>query len=204
MTTLGDATLVQRFAALQTTLTAHPTLCVETTPNVTQLLTQNGELLARLDRSTQPAIVRVKPEIRSWRRLHQLLSEQGFMLEPGAQSSRKLPDESGFICYEAQQIPIGYQLHCTEAKALWKIWSAQIHPRYRLDSRLELLLVTPTAWLPIQDVSCHWGTVSVKTLTKVVSLQKSDCVTWLQKCKIDGELRQRDRLSIAQTSYCSI
>lgn len=199
MNALDDATLIQQFVARQTTLTTSPNLRIESAPNVTQLSTQNGELLARLDCSTQPAIVQVKQGIQHRALLHQILSEHGFVLMQGAQLFRKLPNESEFSCYEAQQIPIGYQMHCTEAKTLWKVWSAQTHPRHRLDSRLELLLFTPTAWLPIQDVSCHWGVVSIKTLIKAASLQKSEYVTWLQKRSIKDELGQCDRQSTVQT-----
>lgn len=199
MCAFDDATLIQQFVARQTPLTTSPNLRIESAPDATRLLTQNGKLLARLDHSTRPAIVQVKQGIQHRALLHQILSEHGFVLMQGAQLFRKLPNESGFTCYEAQQIPIGYQMHCTEAKTLWKVWSAQTHPRHRLDSRLELLLFTPTAWLPIQDVSCHWGVVSIKTLIKAASLQKSEYVTWLQKRSIKDELGQCDRQSTVQT-----
>ncbi len=199
MNALDDATLIQQFVARRITLTTSPNLHIESAPNATQLLTQNGKLLARLDHSTKPAIMQVTQGMQSSALLHQILPEHGFMLMQEAQSPRKLPNESGFIYYEAQQIPIGYQMHCAEAKTLWKVWSSQARSHHRLDSRLELLLFTSTAWLPIQEVSCHWGVVSIKTLIKAASLPKGDYVTWLQKTSTKGELGQSDRQSTVQT-----
>ena len=162
--------------------------------NVGQLLSQNDELLARLDRLTQPPILLIKSDTQYWTLLHQISSEQGFMLtNQGARSRQKLSDESGFVHYEAQQIPSGYQMHCTPANVLWKVWSAQVRPYHRSNMRLALLLFTRNAWFPIQEISGDRKGVLIKTLISSASLQADDYVTWLQETKTVGQSKQNDR-----------
>ncbi len=150
----------------------------------------------------QASIVRVKSGTQYWTLLHQILSEHGFMLaDQVARSLQKLPDESGFIHYEAQQIPNGYQMHCTPANVLWKVWSAQARPQYRLDLRLELLLFTRNAWFPIQEISCDRDIMLIKTLITAASLQASDYVTWLQKNRDCWQVKAERSSTIAQPLY---
>lgn len=189
-----DVTLIRQFLTLDPTPSTSQNFRIESTLNVNQLLSQSGELLASLDRLTQPPTLLIKAHTQYWTLLHQISSEQGFMLtDRGVRSLQKLPDESGFIHYKAQQIPIGYQMHCTSAKALWKVWSARPRSLYRSDIRLELLLFTRSAWFPIQDISGDRNVVLIKTLITSASLQADDYVTWLQEIKTASKFKQSDR-----------
>ena len=194
MNICDDVTLIRQFLTPDPTSINSQNFRIESALNVSQLLSQNDELLARLDRLTQPPIVLVKSSTQYWTLLHQILSEHGFMLaNQVARSLEKLPDESGFIHYQAQQIPSGYQMHCTPANVLWKVWSAQPRSQRQFDVRLELLLFTRNAWFPIQEISCDRDLISIKTLITVASLQAGDYVTWLQKTGVSGKLKQDDR-----------
>ena len=184
MNTLDDLTLVRQFVNRDATPVTSQNFRLESALEMTQLLSKKGELLARLDPLTQPPRLMVKSGTRYWALLHQILSEHGFMLaDQSARSLQKLPDALGFIRYEAQQIPIGYQLHCTPANALWKVWLAQARPRHRLDMRLELLMFTRNAWFPIQEISGDRDSVLIKTLITSTPLQAGDYISWLQKTK---------------------
>ena len=196
MNTRDDVTLLRQFLTPNPTPITSQNLRIESTLNDVQLLSRNDELLARLDPSAQPPILLVKSDTQYWTLLHQISSEQGFMLaDPAARSLQKLPDESGFIRYKAQQIPTGYQMHCTPANALWKVWSAQARPYHRFDLRLELLLFTRSAWFPIQEISGDRDAIVIKTLITTTSLQAGDYVTWLQETKTAGKSKQSKRSS---------
>lgn len=189
-----DVTLIRQFLTSDPTPITSQNFRIESALNVSQLLSQNDELLARLDRLTQPPTLLIKSDTQYWTLLHQISSEQGFMLtNQEARSRQRLSDESGFIRYEAQQIPIGYQMHCTPANVLWKVWSAQARPYHRSNIRLALLLFTRSAWFPIQEISGDRNGVLIKTLITSVSLQADDYVTWLQETKNAGKVEPKDR-----------
>ncbi len=184
MNTLDDLTLVRQFVNRDSTPVTSQNFRLESAAEVTHLLSKKGDLLARLDPLTQPPRLMVKSGTRYWALLHQILSEHGFMLaDQTARSLQNLPTACGFVVYESQQIPVGYQLHCTPANALWKVWLAQARPQHRLDMRLEMLLFTRNAWFPIQEISGDRDSVLIKTLITSTSLQASDYVSWLQKTK---------------------
>jgi hypothetical protein len=173
MDTLNDVTLIQQFVTEKAVFVANQNLRIEPALGANQLLAKNGELLATIDLTTKPTVVAVRQGCDYWTLLHEVLSDQGFMLSGEA-------PQLGFVRYEAQIIPVGYRMNCAEARVLWKVWSEKTRPT-RHDICLDLLIFERGMWHPIQEVACQRGIVSIKTLITTLNLQDGDYVTWIQQ-----------------------
>ncbi|MGV0027649.1 hypothetical protein [Phormidesmis priestleyi] len=174
MNTPDDATLIEQFVAGNVALAATQNLKVEPSPGTNQLLTQTGGLLATIDLTSQPTAVNVRQGCDYWTLLHKALSDQGFMMTGQA-------PQIGFMRYEAQIIPAGYKMNCTEAKILWQVWSDCVVSDDRPDICLDVLIFDRGAWYPIREVDCQRGIVSIQTLINTLSLQDGDYITWLKR-----------------------
>jgi hypothetical protein len=170
----NDVALIEQFVSASATATANHDLKIESAFGANQLLTKTGGLLATIDLISQPTVVEIRQGCDYWRLLHEALSDQGFMIAG-------LASQAGFIRYEAQMIPVGYKMNCTEAKILWEAWSDRVSSNNRPDIRLDVLIFDRSAWYPIQEVACQRGIVSIQTLINTLSLQDGDYVTWLKR-----------------------
>lgn len=168
-----DATLIEQFVSGDASL-ANQNLKIDPAFEANQLLTKTGGLLATLNLTTQPTAVDVRQGCNYWPLLHEALSDRGFMMTG-------LAPQFGFMRYEAQTIPDGYQMNCTEAKALYEIYSSIAAGGDRSDIRLDVLIFDRGAWYPIQEVTAQRGIVSIQTLITTLSLQDGDYVTWLKR-----------------------
>lgn len=182
MNTLDDVTLLQQFVTGEAVFAANQNLRIEPAFAVNQLLSRSGALLATItlsgdrtdDPPVPPAIVTVRQGCDCWALLHDVLSAQGFLVIGEAA-------QAGFIRYEAQRIPVGYQMNCAEAKILYQVWTERASHYPHNDIRLDLLIFTQSTWYPIQKVVFHRGIVSIKTLISAISVQDGDYVAWIQR-----------------------
>ncbi|KAM3098502.1 hypothetical protein ACKFKG_05585 [Phormidesmis sp. 146-35] len=174
MNTPDDVTLIEQFLSRSAILTANQTLKIEPAFGTNRLLTTTGTLLATIDLTTKPIIVNVRQGCDYWVLLHEALSSQGFMMAG-------LSPQIGFMRYEAQMIPVGYTMHCTEARSLWEVWSDSVRSFNCRDIRLDVLIFDRSTWYPIQEVVGDRGIVSIQTLISKLSLQDGDYVTWLRR-----------------------
>jgi len=172
-----DVTLIEQFVSARAILTTNQNLKIEPVLGTNRLLTKTGELLATIDLTTKPTIVDVRQGCDYWILLHQALSDRGFMIIG-------LSSQPGLMRYEAHLIPVGYKMHCAEAKSLWEIWSDRVKSFNCRDIRLDILLFDRGAWYPIQEVGCQRGVVSIQTLITTLNLQDGDYVTWLKQLAV--------------------
>jgi hypothetical protein len=169
-----DATLIEQFVSGNAALTANQNLKIEPAFGTNQLLTKAGGVLATIDLTVKPTVVEVRQGCDYWTLLHKSLSDRGFMITG-------LSTQVEFMRYEAQMIPAGYKMHCTEAKILWEAWSDSVQSFNSRDIRLDVLIRDRGDWYPIQEVACQRGIVSIQTLINTLSLQDGDYVTWLKR-----------------------
>ena len=87
-----------------------------------------------------------------------------------------------FSSYQYVKIPQGYQMACTKAIELWRMWW-KYYRRARHGSRLALNLLVRVrqTWYPIQNLEVSNGLLFIKTLVDENTLQGEDLIFWLEK-----------------------
>ena len=87
-----------------------------------------------------------------------------------------------FSSYQYVKIPQGYQMACTKAMELWRMWW-KYYRRARHGSRLamHLLVRVRQTWYPIQNLEVSNGLLFIKTLGHENTLHGEDLIFWLEK-----------------------
>ncbi|MEM9809476.1 MAG: hypothetical protein AAF959_29865 [Cyanobacteria bacterium P01_D01_bin.56] len=171
---LDNTTLIQKFLKGEDSLLANRELRIEKAREETQLLTNQGILLAkrRFNTSLPNVMVRLKSD--HWQLLHQLTLEANFI--PFQLDQVRYAGET-FAQYDYHSVPAGYQIHCQEASAFWKTWWVN-HRKLEL---MDLLLLCEKRWYPVNKMLCETGTIYVRTWQGEKTLAVSDTVVWLDR-----------------------
>jgi len=180
---LEDPTLIAAFVAnfvqSQPLLLANANLRIEPTFDTLQLLSRKEGLLATAALIAQPLTARVRSGSGYWDCLHQTLIEQSLFPIPSLHKGQ-------FHTYQHRQVPAGYQMHCTSAKALWRVWWAGgVHSRFGISMELLILNRGPLGrqetWHPVRGMESHLGSIFVRMLGGEIALDPSELVVWLKK-----------------------
>ena len=175
MQTLDDITLIQQFICGEATLAANQKLRIEPAFNSIQLLAKRGGLIATMQRfgSRQTVLLRQASDYSATMR--QILLARQFVVVPGA------GDQPGFEQYRADEIPAGYEVTYSTAKAMWKEWWRTACQKSSHGIQLDILIFARDTWYPIRNIICSQGVLFITTLVSEVSLEGSDQLTWLRR-----------------------
>lgn len=186
------AAFVDNFVQSQSLLLANANLRIEPTFDTLQLLSKKEGLLATAALAAQPLTATVRYGSSYWDCIHQTLIEQSLFPIP---SLRK----GTFHTYQRRQIPAGYQMHCTSAKELWRVWwGGGVHSRFGISMELLILSRGPLGrqetWHPVRNMESRLGAIFVRMLGGEVALQPSELVVWLKKEDTPAEESPEKRL----------
>ncbi|MBT9310995.1 hypothetical protein [Leptothoe kymatousa] len=172
--TLDNTTLIQKFLQGEDSLLANRELHIEKAREETQLLTNQGILLAkaRLKGSNPYVVVRLQSDY--WQVVHQLALQANYL--PFGMDKARF-EGATFVQYDYHSVPAGYEIHCQEAAALWKTWWVN-HRQLEL---MDMLLLCDKRWAPVNKMVCETGTIYMKTWQGERVFAVSDTIVWLDR-----------------------
>jgi hypothetical protein len=195
MSTLDDTVLIQQFIHGHATLAANQSLRVEPAFNSLQLLAKRGGLLAMLQQNNGSFIVLLRQGSEYRNLIRHILLENSFLPQGTVQQSE-------FEQYQETQIPAGYNLHCTEARVLWKEWWTTTRNNNRNGIQTDLLIFTRNTWYPVRDITSGHSTLFLKTLANELIFEGNQEVIWLKRSaeaeqeKPEGERQSFEPVSV--------
>ncbi|MEM7065102.1 MAG: hypothetical protein AAF572_18330 [Cyanobacteria bacterium P01_B01_bin.77] len=171
---VDNITLIKQFLKGEESLLANRELRLEKALDETQLLTNQGILLAkgRFSASLPNVVVRLGSDY--WALINQLALEAHFIPFQIAQARL---EKATFVQYDRHNVPDGYQIHCQEASTFWKTWWIN----YRKLQLMDMLLLCNKRWYPVNQMLCDTGTIYVKTWRGEHVLSLADTVVWLDR-----------------------
>lgn len=171
---VDNITLIKQFLKGEESLLANRELRLEKALDESQLLTNQGILLAKGHfASTLPNVV-VRLESDYWALINQLALEAHFIPFEIAQARL---EKATFAQYDRHSVPDGYQIHCQDASVFWKTWWLN-HRKLQL---MDMLLLCNKRWYPVNQMLCDTGTIYVKTWRGEHVLSLADTVVWLDR-----------------------
>lgn len=186
------AVFVEHLIQSQSLFLANANLRIEPTFDALQLLGKKEGLLATAALVVQPLTATVRYGSSYWDCIHQTLIKQSLFPLPSL--------HKGLLhTYQHRQVPAGYQMYCTSARELWRVWWRRgVHSRFGISMELLILHRGPLGrqetWHPVRNMESSLGAILVHTLGGEIDLQPTELVVWLKKEDApDGELSQQLR-----------
>lgn len=174
MHTLDDETLIQQFVNGEVTLAANQNLRVESAFQSTQLLAKRGGLIAAIKKVGDRSVVLLRQKSDYTELIHQILLKC-HVIPTG------MADQAEFEQYQKSEIPAGYQVNYTEARALWKEWWKNTRQSNPYSIQIELLIFARNTWYPVRNIVCNDSNLFVATLATEVAFQGSERIVWLSR-----------------------
>lgn len=89
--------------------------------------------------------------------------------------------ESGLVSFQYCKLPDGYQLFCTPANYLWKVWWHYRRQVSNCSIQLDLLTRSRSTWYGVRDIVYGQGFIYIKTLGDEIDVTMDDLVIWSKK-----------------------
>jgi hypothetical protein len=175
---LSDSELIQQFVtdSIQgrEVLLANRLLRAQQVYDQNQLLDRSGAVLLAARLHDTPIEFLARPNSDHWQNITAALASHSFLMIGGKPESR-------LVSFQHCKLPDGYQLFCTPAKYLWKIWW---HHRRQVSNRsiqLDLLTRSRSTWYGVKDIAYGQGFIYIKTLGDEINVTMDDLVIWSRK-----------------------
>lgn len=179
--TIDDRTLIQTFVENciqgESIVLPNPNLKAETVGDTIQLVVKTEGIVVTAYLIERPRTVLINRSSRYWELIHQAMFANSFFPIGNIQ-------KEGIYRYQYRPMPENYQMHCTSALELWKVWSGQPNRNYRTIMTTDFIMLKQGAWSSIKDViDGQDTTLYIKTATSKVSIKSSDMLIWGKKVK---------------------
>lgn len=183
-----DTKLIEKFAQGSNQLLSNDRVRLETNGGVSQVVSRKGEVLAIMYLQNQPRTALVKANCSYGERLNRHLVDKDFVLI--GESKR-----SGYLEYHQYVTPAGYQVHYTEPALLWKKWWPTERFQNKQRFNMNILVRVKDNWYPVQDISIHAGTFTVKTLSGHLEVSGNQQILWLSQRPMETTAVVEDQTS---------
>jgi hypothetical protein len=183
-----DTKLIEKFAQGSNQLLSNDRVRLETNGGVSQVVSRKGEVLAIMYLQNQPRTALVKANCSYGERLNRHLVNKDFVLI--GESKR-----SGYLEYHQYVTPAGYQVHYTEPALLWKKWWPTERFQNKQRFNMNILVRVKDNWYPVQDISIHAGTFTVKTLSGHLEASGNQQILWLSQRPVESKAATEDKTS---------
>jgi hypothetical protein len=169
---IDDDKLIEKFVQGSNQLLASNRLRLEVNGGLSQLMAHNGDSIAIMYLQNKPRTAIVKHSSPLLELLDTSLQAQGFVAVGNA-------SRAGFLEYKYYVTPAGYKAWYTDPSILWKKWwpTERFHNKQRFN--MDILVNFKDNWYPVQDISVHAGTFTIKTIAGQLKLQREGKVLWL-------------------------
>lgn len=194
MAILDDKSIIHKFVMGEGELLANKNLRVEPAFDTNQLLSRTGELVAITKPNIKIRGVSVNLRSKFWDLTHQVLLQDSFV--PLGQTERQ-----GIMQWEQHEIPAGYKVNFTTAKALWRVWWIHhtLHNQRRI--QIDILVLTRSIWFPLREIAYNPDELYLKTLVGELRLHHNDNLVWLSRSQnTEGKVQ----IASIQTASASV
>jgi hypothetical protein len=175
-----DTKLIEKFVQGSNQLLSNDRVRLETNAGVSQVVSRTGEVLAIMYLQNQPRTALVKSNCSYGERLNRHLVNKDFVLI--GESKR-----SGYLEYHQYVTPAGYQVHYTEPAQLWKKWWPTERFQNKQRFNMNILVRVKDNWYPVQDISIHAGTFTIKTLSGQLEASGNQHILWLSQRPVEAK-----------------
>jgi hypothetical protein len=173
-----DTKLIEKFVQGSNQLLSNDRVRLETSAGVSQVVSRTGEVLAIMYLQNQPRTALVKSNCSYGERLNRHLVNKDFVLI--GESKR-----TGYLEYHQYVTPAGYQVHYTEPALLWKKWWPTERFQNKQRFNMNILVRVKDNWYPVQDISIHAGTFTIKTLSGQLEASGNQHILWLSQRPVE-------------------
>jgi hypothetical protein len=173
-----DTKLIEKFVQGSNQLLSNDRVRLETNAGVSQVVSRTGEVMAIMYLQNQPRTALVKSNCSYGERLNRHLVNKDFVLI--GESKR-----SGYLEYHQYVTPAGYQVHYTEPALLWKKWWPTERFQNKQRFNMNILVRVKDNWYPVQDISIHAGTFTIKTLSGHLEASGNQHILWLSQRPVE-------------------
>ncbi len=168
----GDTKLIQKFAQGSNQLLSNDRVRLETNAGVSQVIAQNGEILAIMYLQRQPRTALIKAGSTYAEKFSEHLIDRDFVLLGDAKLA-------GFLEYRHYVTPAGYRVQYTEPAILWKKWWPTERFQNKQRFNMNILVRLNDNWYPIQNIVVEAGRFTIKTLPGQIDIKSSEQLLWL-------------------------
>jgi hypothetical protein len=176
----GDTKLIQKFAQGSNQLLSNDRVRLETSAGVSQVIAQNGEILAIMYLQRQPRTALIKAGSAYAEKLSEHLIDRDFVLLGDAKLS-------GFLEYRHYVTPAGYRVNYTEPAILWKKWWPTERFQNKQRFNMNILVRLNDNWYPIQTIVVEAGRFTIKTLPGQIDIKSNEQILWLYQMPAAGK-----------------
>ncbi len=169
---LDDRQIVEKFVHGSNQLLASKNLRLEVSGNLSQLIAQNGDVVAIMYLQNKPRNAIIKNSSPFAELIDDSLIDRDFVLIGDA-------SRSGFTEYRHYVTPAGYRAWYTDPAILWKKWwpTERFHNKQRFN--MDILVNLKDNWYPVQDINVNAGIFTIKTIAGQLILKRNSKVLWL-------------------------
>jgi len=165
---------VQNFIQGQAILLSNSKLKAEPVGDTIQLTAKTEGLIVKAKLADKRRSAFVKRSSTYWELIHQAMLENSFF--PIEQL-----DKDGLYHYQHHPIPENYQMHCTQAIELWKVWWGLRNRNYSPSIPMDYIILRRGTWYPIRDIICSRGSLYIKTIGDEDVIFGTDMLIWGKK-----------------------
>jgi hypothetical protein len=169
--TVDDETMVRRFAKGKKRSVSNHNLAINYTHNSLQLSTPQGELIALNKISDKLHYILLKQDSNYWEFIHNIVIEHSFV--PINDSNA----QGDFTRYQKYQIPQGYQLRYTDARAILAYWEQ--HNGSNENYKLDLLFLSKSKWYRVKTAAGNGDKVLFVSVAGQIDIPKKTQVAWI-------------------------
>jgi hypothetical protein len=175
---LSDSDLIHQFVTDSVqgreVLLANRSLRAQQVYSGNQLFDRSGAIVLSVQPNENQTEFLARSNSPYWSDITAALAAHSYLMFGGA-------DAKGFVSFQYCKLPEGYQLFCTPANYLWKVWW---HHRRQMPNRsipLDLLTRSRSAWYGVRDIVYGQGFIYIKTLGDEIDVTMDDLVIWSKK-----------------------
>ena len=191
---LDDNQLIEKFVHGSNQLLSSQNLRLEVSGNLSQLMTQNGDLIAIMYLQNKPRNVIIKNSSSFAKLIDSSLIDRDFVMIGDA-------SRAGFTEYKHYVTPAGYRVWYTDPSILWKKWWPTERFQNKQRFNMDILVNLKDNWYPVQDIILHGGTFTIKTIAGQLVLKRNHQVLWLAQVMQESEAVPAVKLQPVADSY---
>jgi hypothetical protein len=177
---LDDNQLIEKFVHGSNQLLSSQNLRLEVNGNLSQLMSRTGDSIAIMYLQNKPRTAIIKNSSNFAELINSSLIERDFVTIGDA-------SRPGFTEYKHYVTPAGYRVWYTDPSILWKKWwpTERFHNKQRFN--MDILVSLKDNWYPVQDITVHGGTFTIKTIAGQLVLKRNNKVLWLAQIMQESE-----------------
>ncbi|NET37827.1 MAG: hypothetical protein F6K19_38455 [Cyanothece sp. SIO1E1] len=163
-------------------LVANRNLRTESTFGVGQLISQKEGVLINTHSNNKIPHFLVRARSSYWQMMNQTLANHHFLVKGNLWGQ-------DFYPYHHFKLPQNYQLNCTKARNLWRVWRLHTKQQARnLVNLKDFMVRSKAGWHTIQTMVMSNEILYISTVAGEVSMLMTDLLFWLNRAGVEKSI----------------